>query len=99
MAVGEDEAIGRNDHTGAGAAALPTVRSGGSLNAHDSGPNSVKHLNDGLRVGIQQQLISIRQRSRRSGVTRVRILLEDESHAIVKHQGSGFSGEWGTSQI
>jgi hypothetical protein len=43
-------------------------------------------------------LISIRQRSRRSGVTRVRILLEDESHAIVKHQGSGFSGEWGTSQ-
>jgi len=58
MAVGEDEAVGRDDDAGAGAATVAAIAAAGMhLQADHRRADPVDHVDDGPRIGVEQRLI------------------------------------------
>ncbi len=55
VAVGEHEAVRRDDHAGAGAAALAVARL--DVEAHHGGADAVDHIDDGAGIGVKERLI------------------------------------------
>jgi len=59
MAVGEHEAVGGDDHAGAGAA---VAAAGLDVEPHDRRADAVDHVDDGAGIGIEQRLVLGRDR-------------------------------------
>ena len=57
VAVGQDQAIGRDHHARAGAAALALLAVGRRLDPHDSGTDAVDDVDHRLRVGVEQEVV------------------------------------------
>ena len=57
VAVGQHQAVGRDHHARAGAAALALLAVGRRLDPHDRGPDPVDDVDHGLRIGVEQRLI------------------------------------------
>ena len=59
VGIGEDQAIGRDDDTGADAAAARLAVGLARIDAHHRGPSAVHHRGYGLRIGVEQDAIAV----------------------------------------
>ncbi len=57
VAIGQYQAVGRDHHARAGAAALALVAVGRRLDPHHGRADPVDDVDHGLRVGVEQRLL------------------------------------------